>query len=1078
MIREAIQLPYLVLVGVLVVAVLGVVSYRELPADLLPTFDTPAVQIVTFYPGMPPEVMERDITSRLERWTGQSVGIEHQEAKSLLGVSVVKDFFREDISFDTAMSQVTSYAMSDLFYLPPGTIPPMVMPFDPTASVPLALVAVSSETMSEQELYDVAYYELRNRLQSIQGVIAPAVYGGKLRRILAYIDREKLIARGLSPTDVVEALHQQSVFVPAGNMKAGDTDYQIFANAMPREVAALNDVPVAQQGGRLVFMRDVASVQDAAQIQTNLVRVNGRRQVYIPIYRQPGANTIEIVDGIRDQLTRIRDRLREMDPRAKDISLEVVLDQSVYVRDSIASLQIEGLLGAGLAGLVILIFLRSLRSTLIALVAIPLAVLATLIGLLASGQTINAMTLGGLALAIGILVDQAIVCVENIVRHRDMGKRARDAAVAGAREVTAPIVVSCLAFAVVFLPIVFLKGMAKFLFAPLALSAVFAIFASLMVALFVVPTFSARLLQEGEQSAHGRPGRIAFGYERLLHGAIRFRWLVVGASVAGVVGASVLFLNLGQELFPRIDAKQFQIYVRLPSGTRIEQSELVMARIEQALMEELGAPDPEYPSAERHPDSHLRMLISNIGVLMDWPAAYTPNTGPGDAFVLVQLKDEAQTPSVFSVVERLRQRLRAEFPAAEFAFDTGGLLTAALNYGEPAPIHYQVSGSSLETLEEIGRTIVGKIQDVQGIRDVRLMQRHDYPTIEIDIDRTKAALAGISVENIMHNLVTATNSSINFRPAFWIDESNGNHYFIGAQYRESDLVSIDTLLDIPVTPDAGGAPLPLRTLVKVDRGMGPSYVSHKNITRVADIYADVAPGVPVGNVVAAVEERLASLEALALAPTESGRGESAYTIGGEYAGRGYLLSASGEVHTMRSAFTQFAGGLFMALILIYLLMVAQFRSFVDPLLILAGVVLGFIGVALVLFATGTSLNIQSLMGTLMMMGMVVQYGVVLIDFANQRLDAGMGVYASIVEAARVRLRPIVMTSLVAALAVLPMAMGLGGSEADMALARAMIGGVLGAGLLTLFVLPCLYVLMKRSLKSREEGVEEHFAHAS
>jgi multidrug efflux pump subunit AcrB len=1077
MIRRAVDLPYIVIVAVLVVAVLGIVSYRQLPADLLPTFTTPAVQIVTFYPGMPPEVMERDITSRLERWTGQSVGISHQEAKSLLGVSIVKDFFREGISFDTAMSQVTSFAMSDLFYLPPGTIPPMVMPFDPTASVPLALVAVSSETMNEQELYDVAYFELRNRLQSIEGVIAPAVYGGKLRRILAYVDREKLAARHLSPTDVVKALHQQSVFVPAGNMKAGDTDYQIFANAMPKEVAELNDVPVAANNGSLVFMRDVASVQDSAQIQTNVVRVNGRRQVYIPIYRQPGANTIEIVDGIRGQLTRIRDRLREMDARAKDIALEVVLDQSVYVRESIAALRTEGLLGALLAGLVILIFLRSFRTTVIAVIAIPLAVLATMIGLLASGQTINAMTLGGLALAIGILVDQAIVCVENIVRHREMGESAYDAAIGGAREVAAPIVVSCLSFAAVFLPIVFLSGMAKFLFAPLALAAVFAIFASLFVALFVVPAFSARLLQGGRERGHEGPGRIVPGYERLVRRAIAARWLVVLASVAGVAGAGMLLANLGQELFPRIDAGQFQIYVRMPSGTRIERTEETIARIERAVIEDLGEPDPEYPDNEKHPDSHLRMIISNIGVLMDWPAAYTPNTGPGDAFILVQLKHEAGTPSVFPLVERLRRRFHAEFPEAEFAFDTGGLLTAALNYGEPAPIHYQVSGSNLHTLEEIGGTIVTAIAGVEDVRDVRLMQRNDYPTIEIDIDRTKAALAGISVENIMHNLVTATNSSINYKPAFWIDESNGNHYFIGAQYRESDHVSIDTLLDIPVTSAAGGSPVPLRTLVRVRRGVGPSYVAHKDITRVVDIYADAAPGVPVGDVVAAIEGRLRDLEQLQLTPTEGRAGETVHAIGGDYAGRGYLLSASGEVHTMRSAFAQFGSGFFMAVVLIYLLMVAQFRSFVDPLLILATVVLGFIGVAVILSGTSTSLNIQSLMGTLMMMGIVVQYGVVLIDFANRRLAAGASVHEAIVDAARVRLRPIVMTTLVAALAVMPMAMGLGGSEADTALARAMVGGVLGAGFLTLFVVPSLYVLVKRSRARRGESLTGAMIHA-
>jgi len=381
LIETGLKNPYLVVVVVLAVAVLGVTAALRLPADLLPIFKTPAVQIVTFYPGMPPEVMERDIMSRLERWTGQSVGIEHQEAKAMLGVCVVKDFFREDISFDTAMSQVTSYAMSDLFYLPPGTIPPMVMPFDPTASVPLCLVSVSSPTMSEKELYDVAYFELRNRLQSIQGVIAPAVYGGVLRRILAYVDRNEIEARGLSPMDVVTALKGQNVLVPTGSAKLGDIDYQIVSNAMEPRVEQLNDVPILTAGDAVVFMRDLGEVKDSYQIQSNAVRINGRRQVYIPIYRQPGANTIAIVDGIRSQLETILKRLREMNPKSKDLALEVVMDQSTYVRSSINALQVAAALGAVLAGVVVLVFLRSLRSTLVIVLAIPLAILATFIGL-------------------------------------------------------------------------------------------------------------------------------------------------------------------------------------------------------------------------------------------------------------------------------------------------------------------------------------------------------------------------------------------------------------------------------------------------------------------------------------------------------------------------------------------------------------------------------------------------------------------------------------------------------------------------------------------------------------------------
>ncbi len=1062
MIHRAIESPYVVAVGILLVMVLGTVAYRQLPADLLPVFRTPAVQIVTFYPGMPPEVMERDITSRLERWTGQSIGIDHQESKSMLGVSIVKDFFREGISFDTAMSQVTSYAVSDMFYLPPGTIPPMVMPFDPTASVPLCLVAVSSPTMSENELYDVAYFELRNRLQSIPGVIAPAVYGGTLRRILAYVDREKLHARDLSPMDVVRALHRQSVFVPAGNMKAGAIDYQIFANSMPSEVAELNDIPIAADDGKVVFMRDVASVEDSAQIQSNIVRINGRRQVYIPIYRQPGANTIEIVDGIRGQLERIRQRLREMDPRARDIALEVVLDQSVYVRSAIEGLQLAAILGAVLAGAVVFVFLRTWRSTLIVIVAIPLAILGAMIGLLAAGQSLNTLTLGGIALAIGILIDQSIVVVENITRHRGLGKDAPRAALDGTREVASSIVVSTVTFAVVFAPIVFLSGMAKFLFAPLALAATFVMAASLLVSLTVVPAFCSRFLDrsgDGELRAETGVGRASSLYDRVVALAIRRRWFVVAAGVLATVGAVVLLQRAGTELFPRVDASQFQIYARLASGSRIEETEKTLARIESVLIAEIGQPDPEFPSVENQPDSDLRMLISNIGVLMDWPAAYTPNTGPMDAFVLVQLKEGRR--DVFDLVDRLRRRLRHDFPEVEFAFDTGGMLTAALNLGEPAPVHFQVMGSDLRALDEVASRVAAQIAAVPGAEDVRVMQRNDYPTLDVEIDRTKAALASLSVEDVMHNLVTATNSSINFEPAFWIDERNGNHYFLGAQYRESDHVSAATLLDVPITPKGGGRPVPLRTVATITHGSGPAYVSHRDITRVVDVFADVAPGRNLGDVVGAMEQRLAADSALGLESIVDERGRSSFRVGGDYADRGYMLTASGEIQTMRASFRQFAGGLALAVILVYLVMVAQFRSFVDPLMILLTVPLGFIGVAAALTLTGIALNLQSSMGIILMVGIVVEYGILMVDFANARVAGGIPVVDAVTEAARLRLRPILMTSLTTVLALLPMALGIGGGDANVPLATAIIGGVSGATVLTLFVLPCLYVLMKR-----------------
>ncbi|MCH8052912.1 MAG: efflux RND transporter permease subunit, partial [Planctomycetes bacterium] len=860
--------PYLVVVLVVAVFVIGGVSMSQIPADLLPQFKTPAVQIVTFYPGMPPEVMERDIMSRMERWTGQSVGIERQEGKAMLGVCIVKDFFREDISFDTAMSQVTSYAMSDMFYLPPGTIPPMIMPFDPTASVPLCLVSVSSPTMTEKELYDIAYYELRNRLQSIQGVIAPAVYGGVLRRILAYVDPMELEARGLSPMDIVDTLGAQSVFIPTGNAKFGDIDYQIISNAMPVKVEELNDIPIAND----IYMRDIGEVKDSHQIQSNIVRINGGRKAYIPIYRQPGANTIEIVTGIKDELDTILERLKEMDPKAKDLSLEVVMDQSDYVRTSIRGLEVAAILGAFLAGVVVFVALRSWRSTIVIVLAIPLSIMAALIGLRYTGDTINSMTLGGLALAIGILVDQSIVVLDNITRHLRMGKGRIEAALDGTQEVAMPVLVSTITFVVVFFPVVFLTGITRFLFQPLAITVVFAVFASYLVAMFVIPAFCAKFLKESDVAADGGTAEQQTpGWFNEWFGTIMSKPLaIIGGSVAALAGAVVLLSFCGTELFPQVDSNQFMILVRLPSGTRIEITEDTIAQIEQVLMDEMGEPDPQYPKVEQYPDSNMRILISNIGVLMDWPAAYTPNTGPMDAFVLVQLKGKSGMPNTFDYVESLRSKLNEQFPGVEFSFDTGGMMTAALNFGLPSPINLQIQGSDLFTGEEIAQHVRQIAAGVPGAIDVRVAQRMDYPQIGIEVDRVKAAQLGLTQEEVIKNVVTAVNSSIGFDPAFWL-APNGNHYFIGAQYAESGIQSFETLRNVPITGSTSKQPVPLRNIADFYRASGPSVINHVNITRTIDVYANVEKGYDVGGVAAEIERRVTEDASLNLDRTETPR---------------------------------------------------------------------------------------------------------------------------------------------------------------------------------------------------------------
>lgn len=1074
MVKAALKNPHAVVVLALAILVVGVTAILRLPTDLLPAFKTPAVQILTLYPGMPAEVMERDITSRLERWTGQANGVVRQEAKSLLGVSIVRDYFREDIDPNTAMSQVTSLAMSDLYYLPPGTIPPMVMPFDPTASIPLCLVSVSSPAFDETKLYDVAYFDLRNRLQGIPGVIAPAVYGGKLRRILAYVDPDKARARGLSPLDVMSAIQKFNVMIPTGNAKFGQTDFQIVANGMAATVAEINGFPVKLGTGPPVLVRDVARVEDTSQIQQNIVRINGRRQVYVPIYRQPGANTIAVVEGIRAALKPILERI-------KGINLDVVMDQSVYVRQAIRNLLNEAALGFALAALMVWIFLRSYRPTFIVLLALPLACLGACIGLYFTHQTFNVMTLGGLALVLGLLIDESIVVLENTQRHLALGKSAHDAALDGAGEVTRPLTIVTLTVSVVFFPIVFLSGLGKFLFTPLALSVVFAICTSRLLATTFVPVCAAKFFrgtaadaaqvskpavsptsQSAELGTSDAPqvrkpaiqqtgksalpddagwfARVQRGYGRLLERTLRFRWLVLGGVALLFVASLALFKFIGTELFPQTDAGQFMIRLRAPTGLRIERTEELTAQVEEVVRATI-------------PERERKMIISNIGVLYDWPAAYTPNSGPQDAFILVQLSPDHQTSS-FAYVDELRRSLPARFPGVEFVFDTGGLLSAALNFGLPAPINVQVEGNDLEIAHRIAQTIRRFAQTVPGAVDVHIAQRLDAPQLRVEVDRVKAAQLGLTQESVVKNIVTAFNSSVNFAPSFWIDPNNGNHYFIGAQYREENIRSLDTLLDIPVTDRGQSRPIPLRNLAKITYATAPAEVHHLNITRVTDVFVNVR-GRDVGSVAREIERFIETLRHdRALVP------------------EGYFIRMRGEVQSMRESFQSLGFGLAMAVVLVYLVMVLQFRSFLDPFIVMFAVPLGLIGVAWMLWATGTHLNIQSLMGVIMMVGIVVSFSVLMVEFANRlrraAAERGTSLPAreAILEAASIRLRPVLMTALATMLGLTPMAIAGG---ANLPLARAVVGGVAAATLLVLFVVPNLYVLLKADTPPRPEA---------
>jgi multidrug efflux pump subunit AcrB len=718
----------------------------------------------------------------------------------------------------------------------------------------------------------------------------------------------------------------------------------------------------------------------------------------------------------------------------KGVNLDVVMDQSVYVRNAISSLIQEGILGAVLASIMILVFLGSVRSMFIVLLNLPLAILASLIGLYFTGKSVNAMTLGGLALAVGLLIDQSIVVIENISRHIELGKSPKEAALVGATEIAKPLFIITLTIIVVFFPIVFITGIGKFLFTPLGLSVAFAIGSSYILAIVLTPVCSAKFLKQIENNETNssfftfferRYSALRYWYRNLLIGFMGRKKRVLLITFLFFIGSLALYPFIGQELFPQIDSGQLMIKVRAQSGTRVEKTEKLVKQIEDIIRQEI-------------PASNLNMIISNIGVLLDWPAAYTPNSGPQDAFINIQLSENHKKTSQ-EYAELIRKKLKESFPGVEFAFDTGGIVTAALNFGLPSPINIQVEGNDLNIAYGVAQEIKNVVESVSGTEDVRIQQRLDYPQIEINVDRVKAAYLGLTQEDIVKNVVTTLNSSINFDPAFWIDHKNGNHYFLGAQYQEENIKSMETLENISITSpnhtNGSGKPVLLKNVASFERTTAPSEINHLNISRVIDVYSNVS-GRDIGSVASDIEKGIKKIDV----PS------------------GYFVHMRGEVQSMRESFKSMGFGLMLAIVLVYLVMVLQFRSFLDPLIVMFAIPLGLIGVILMLFLTGTNLNIQSLMGVIMMVGIVVSFSILLVDFANRLRAEGADPEEAVINASEVRLRPILMTSIAAILGLTPMALAGG---ANIPLARAVIGGVIASTILTLVIVPILYTLLKK-----------------
>jgi multidrug efflux pump subunit AcrB len=1074
LIRASLKNPYAVTVAALALLLLGGLTVQKIPVDILPVFKSPATQALTFYRGMPAENMERAITSRMERGLAQASGMARSESRSIQGVSVIRNYFQPNADPSGSLTQINALSTLEVPTLPPGTLPPVIMPYDPTGTVPACLIALDSPTQGEQSLYDTARYEVRPMVMSNPGAVAPVVFGGKIRAIMMYLDRIRMQARGLAPTDVMNATDNFNVFLPNGSIKVGDYEYAVNSNSLFDYVEQMGDIPLRSDHGNAAFLRDVATPQDSSFIQSNIVRVNGRRQVYVPVYRQGGASTLAVVDTLRKTIPDMKARLTK-----PDVDLKVVMDQSVYVRSSIVALVEEGVLGALLCSLVILLFLGQWRMTMIAVVTIPLAVLMAVLALYATGQTINVMTLAGLALAIGPLVDSAIICLENTHRHLSMGTEPTEAAFLGASEVAMPELISTLCTFLVLMPLVLVPGMGQFLFQPMAMGVAFAMIAAYMLSRTLVPAYSALLLKPHDTlHVDHKPGffarafgrweaaidRAIGGYVRILNWVLAHRAVTILAAVAMLATSVVVFgSQLRREFFPEVDAGAFEIAVRAPTGTRLEVTEGRIAEVEDFIRQTIDKHD-------------LELLVSEMGVTPDWSAAYTPNAGPMDGVVKVQLAAH-RSHSAQEYVTLLRNGLKADtkFADLEFSFDAGGMVRSALNEGKSSPLTVRIVGKDQRFCYDLAEKIKQDVASVNGVVDSRIMQRMNYPQFIITVDRAKSADLGLNQADVMKNVVAACNSSVSFnKKNFWIDPGSKNQYFVGVQYPEEDIQSLDTLLDIPITSPKQAQPVPLRSIATLHRDTVASEVTHYNIQATIELTMNVD-----GRSLGHVSDDVAKIIGKHGKFDRDGDFWAPYDpkSGGTKTISGTKIVLSGEYAKMQDTFRNLAVALVLASLLIYFLMVGLAKSWIVPLTVMLVVPLSIGGAVPMLYITGTALNVQSLLGVIFVIGVIVANTVLLTDFAQElRRKEGLSPMEAIRKAASIRVRPVTMTALAAFFAMIPAAMALQrGSEANAPLARAILGGLAAGVCGTLFVLPALYSTLVRDRKQPHAADAEHGA---
>jgi HAE1 family hydrophobic/amphiphilic exporter-1 len=1039
--RFALKYPYLIIVICLITCVVGVTSLVRMPVDLFPKINIPVVVVATFYSGMPPEQVEYDITGQFERMFTLASGYDHMESRSLTGVSLIKVYFQPGSNPDSAVTSIANLAMASLRYLPSGTLPPVVMKFD-ASSLPVCLVTLKGEGLSEARLRDLGQFTVRNQMAGIPGASVPPAFGGRYRQIMVYVDPLKLEAHQLSVMDVVRSVNEANLILPAGDVKIGPYDYDIYANNQINAMHDLDLVPLKTVGEASVLVGDVGKAQDASQIQYNKVRVNGQASVYVPVLKAGGdANTITVVNGVKRVVAHLLDV-------PKELVTQVVFDQSVFVRNAIETLVHEGAIGLVLTGLMILIFLGSMRATAAVFLSIPLSALATFIALALGGSTINAMILGGLALAFSRLIDNSVVVLENIFRHLEMGEPPEIAAERGGKEVQLAVLAATLTTVIVFFPVTMLYGVSRFLFGALALSVVFSLFASYFVAMTVVPLFCAKLIKGHHESTGGENAlpktwaqRFHLRFNRRFHQMLnRYEWVLRKsllrplATVLGITGVFLLSLALypliGKAYFPRTDPGQFVISLKAPSGTRLELTDQMVGRVEDIVRQVV-------------PKRDLKIIVSNIGTTPGFNAILNPNSCPSTAIVQVGLNDGHQLSS-FQYMDKVRERLRREMPELSAYLQTGGLVDAIINQGLPAPLDVQISGSDMRQDHEIASQIARQVRALPGVSDVLVPQDVDYPALKIDIDRERASELGLSAKEVVDSLITALTSDGMISPSYWIDPRNGNNYLLTVQFPENVIKNLPDLGTLPLRAPNLKQPTQLDSVVRISHTEAPTEVDHYQIRRVVDVY--ISPkSEDVSGVYAGVQKIVDETKV----PENT------------------VITVRGTVQAMRESFNSFGMGLILSTLLVYLVLVAQFKSFLDPILILLAVPTGLTGVLLILSATGTTLNVMSLMGVVMMVGIVVSNSILIVEFTNRLRAEGHSLRAAVALACRVRLRPVLMTSLATLIGLIPMAMKLGtGSEAYAPLARAIIGGLGVSVVLTMFIVPAAYLLIYRRLENQ------------